>query len=377
MSSIGSILDNLRDENMLREIPPVTDRAYLDLSGNDYLALASRRDEFMEEFLDRFPDVSFTSSASRLLSTQQEIHHAFERYLGSLYDKQVLLFNSGYHANVGCIGALNLPSTLFVCDKLIHASVIDGLHVGGCEFRRFPHNNIVKLRRILDKESASYERLVVVAESIYSMDGDEAPLRQLADLKKDFPGMLLYVDEAHAFGVRGSRGLGCAEQYGLIGDIDLLIGTFGKAAASSGAFAAASPEIKSLLINKARPFIFSTALPPINVAWSMLMTEHITDMSRQREDLARVSTWFRHQLTEISANQDSPESTSQIVPLLTGDAARALRIAGILRENGILALPIRRPTVPPGGERIRFSLTAGMTERELNKVVEILKEVSA
>lgn len=358
MSSISDILTNLEADNRLRKIPDFNGREYIDLSSNDYLSLGSRCGEFREEFLDRFPDADFSSSASRLLSTKQKYHNALESYLQSLYGKPALLFNSGYHANVGCIGVLTLPLTLFVCDKLIHASIVDGLRIAGSEFKRFPHNDFAKLRRIVETSAPNFERVVIVVESLYSMDGDEADIPTLVELKKTFPNVMLYVDEAHAFGVRGEKGLGIAEEKGLIPHIDILIGTYGKAAASAGAFAVCSDEMKSLLINTSRPFIFSTALPPVNIAWSLLMTEKIVGMNEERTRLAELSRRFSSELEKISGKPTG--STSQIVPFLTGNAEKALALASKLRENGFLALPIRRPTVPPGVERIRFSLSAGL-----------------
>lgn len=373
MSGITEILSSLEKEHRLRHIPEIPESGIIDLSSNDYLSLGSRCEEFREEFLDRFSDAAFSSSASRLLSLKQKHHNALEEYLESLYGKPALLFNSGYHANVGCIGALSLPSTLFVCDKLIHASIVDGLRISGSEFKRFPHNDILKLRNIIEKESSRYERIVIVVESIYSMDGDIAPLNEVVALKKEYPEILLYVDEAHAFGVRGPKGLGVAEELDLINDIDILIGTFGKAAASAGAFTVCSSEIKSLLINCARPFIFSTALPPVNIAWSMLMTEKIVNMTDARLRLEALSKEFSDRLEKISGKPTG--SSSQIIPYLTGNAEKALAIAAKMRERGIIALPIRRPTVPPGGERIRFSLGADMNIEQLNPVFKILKEI--
>lgn len=374
MPTINGILQTLKSENRLRTIPeePATDM--LDLSSNDYLSLGASFREFTKEFTDRFPDAAFSSSASRLLSTRQNYHLRLEDMLQRLYGRPALLFNSGYHANVGCIGALSLPSTLFVCDKLIHASVIDGLRINGAEFKRFPHNDATKLENIVEKESEKYERIVVVAESIYSMDGDEAPIDKLVELKRRFSNVILYVDEAHAFGVRGEKGLGVAEEIGLTEDIDIIVGTFGKAAASAGAFAVASPEMKSLLINLSRPFIFSTALPPANIAWTILMLEKILDMGDARKHLAEISRTFTERINKI-AREESP-STSQIIPFMTGDAAMALKIASRLRESGIIALPIRRPTVPPGGERIRFSLGAGMETTQFERVFKVLEEAA-
>lgn len=374
MPTFSDILTNLSADHRLRSIPEQNTPYSLDLSSNDYLSLGSRCHDFQEEFLDRFSDAPFSSSASRLLSVNQKYHFMLEEYLQQLYGKPALLFNSGYHANVGCIGALTLPSTLFVCDKLIHASVVDGLHVAQSQFKRFPHNDFRKLRTILEKEADNYENIVVVVESLYSMNGDEAPLSEIIELKKEFPGMLLYVDEAHAFGVRGDNGLGISEELGIIDSIDILVGTLGKAAASAGAFAIASPVMKSLLINCARPFIFSTALPPVNMAWSYLMIEKIVGMKQKRMKLKEISCKFSDRLESISGKPTG--SSSQIIPYLTGNAENALYIAGKLREKGIIALPIRRPTVPPGGERIRFSLGADMDWNQFDPVFKVLEEIA-
>ncbi|MDE6533717.1 MAG: aminotransferase class I/II-fold pyridoxal phosphate-dependent enzyme [Muribaculaceae bacterium] len=373
MSKISEILSSLSNENRLRRIPNETGDGMLDLSSNDYLSLGLRCDEFREEFLDRFSDAAFSSSASRLLSVRQRHHNNLEEYLSTLYGKPALLFNSGYHANVGCVGALSLPSSLFICDKLIHASVVDGLRMAGSEFKRFPHNDTKKLRMILERECGKHDRTIVIVESIYSMDGDLAPLQELITIKKEYPEVLLYVDEAHAFGVRGPRGLGLTEELDIINDIDLIIGTFGKAAASAGAFAVCSEDLKSLLINTARPFIFSTAIPPVNVAWTHLMVEKITGMETERKNLAQISRFFSENIECISGTLTGSES--QIIPYITGDAAKAISVAAALREKGIIALPIRRPTVPPGGERIRFSLGATMTEEILRPVLDLLENL--
>ncbi len=373
MTEFSDILDKLGREDNLRHIPDEYVSGALDLSSNDYLSLGERCAEFYPEFFERFPDARFSSSASRLLSGQQKYHLQLEEFLSSLYGRPSLLFNSGYHANVGCISALTLPSTLFVCDRLIHASVVDGLRLAGARFVRFPHNDIIKLQGILDKETSSHERVLVVTESIFSMDGDEAPLEDLVALKKRYDNVFLYLDEAHAFGVRGERGLGLAEAYGLIDDFDLIIGTLGKAAASAGAFIITSDVLKDFMVNTARPFIFSTALPPVNAAWSILMIEKIIEMGKERAHLAKLSLSFKERLEEITGEKNSSES--QIIPYITGDSAKALSIASRLRENGIIALPIRRPTVPPGGERIRFSLCSGMSRGDFDSLFKILQEI--
>ena len=370
------ILEGLSKECRLRSIPLAGTDAdqekgrsrLVDLCSNDYLGLAARESEFREAFMHSCPDAAFTSSASRLLSSAQRYHLMLEKALEHLYGKRALLFNSGYHANTGCISALAIPSTLFICDKLVHASIIDGLRIGNADFLRFPHNDLGKLRIMLEKNAGKYARIVVVTESIFSMDGDLAPLRGLTMLKEEFPNMILYVDEAHAFGVRGERGMGMAEELGLTDKIDIIIGTFGKAAASSGAFVATTELLADYFINTSRSFIFSTALPPVCCAWTLFMLQNILLMQPERERLLDTS----RRLREALGLPCGEEVESQIIPYVTGDAERAVALAARLREEGYLVLPIRRPTVPPGGERLRISLNAGIEYNTMTRLIEII-----
>lgn len=377
MKSFGEILRDLEEKGNLRKLPSniQSGNEYLDFSSNDYLGLAKKWKLFMPEFQERFSDYGFSSSASRLLSSRQEIFLRLEDYLLSLYGKPALLFNSGYHANVGVIGALSLlPSTLFVCDKLVHASIIDGLRISGAEFKRFLHNDLNALTRILDKESAIYERIIIVAESIYSMEGDISPIKEIVKLKNNYSNLWLYLDEAHAFGVRGEKGLGIAEEFNVLKEIDFLIGTFGKAAASAGAFVITDTDVKEYLINYSRSFIFSTALPPINVAWSLFMIEKLIDMKPQRERLKEISLEFK-KFIESFTDEINP-SQSQIIPLITGNSKKALEIASLLKDQfKIIALPIRRPTVPPGKECIRFSLSSSFSQSVIKYLEESLSSI--
>lgn len=373
MDDIRILLENLKSENRFREIPTSDLKDRVDLLSNDYLGLAQRSGEWEEEFRERFGDAPHSASASRLLSRNQHYERMLEDFLESLYGRPALLFNSGYHANTGIISALaKIPGTLFLSDKLIHASTIDGLRLGDADFKRFAHNDIEKLTILLDRHSNEYQRIIVLTESIFSMDGDLAPLKEMVELKKNHPNMMIILDEAHGFGVRGERGLGLAEEYGLIPQIDIIVGTFGKAAGSAGAFAVCDQLIKELFINTARSFIFSTALPPICHAWSILMIEKIITMGKERFHLQELSSNFVKRIEEITQRRNP--SQSQIVPILTGDAAKALSLASSLREGGYDSLPIRRPTVPPGGERLRLSLNASLNEELLNKLLRILKE---
>ena len=372
MPDYGEILQKLERGGELRRIP--THRAgnrLIDLSSNDYMGLARRAPEWREEFLDRFGAAAMTASASRLLAADQEIFSRLEEYLALAYGRPALMFNSGYHANVGIVSALDIPGTLWVTDKLIHASAIDGLRMAGADFKRWKHNDTAHLRRILEQEHDRHDRLIVMCETVYSMDGDMAPLREIAAMKREFPKMMLYADEAHAVGAFSEQGLGLSEELGLTGEVDILVGTLGKACASVGAFAVTSPLIRDFLVNKARSLIFSTAIAPANAAWSLLMLEKLREMNPLREHLKRISEQFRNGIEEITGTPNP--SRSAIVPLLTHDAARAVSMSQALEREGISALPIRRPTVPPGGERIRFSLNASLTGRDIDFILEKIR----
>ena len=364
-------LKALAEESRLRTIPHGNMKG-IDLCSNDYMGLASRFGEFMPEFTERFADAQMTSSASRLLSGNQKYHRQLENHLDSVYGKSNILFNSGYHANVGTIQAMAAAGAVFVCDKLVHASVIDGLRCGNARFLRFRHNDSEDAARQL-KKIDNGEIPVIVTESIFSMDGDEAPLEELVEVKKSHPQCMLYLDEAHAIGVRGPKGAGLAAEKDLIHEVDILIGTFGKAVASSGAFVCSDKSVTDWLVNNARSLIFSTALPPANAAWTLLMIEKLASMDAERENLKRLSERLRSVVSELSGEENP--STTQIIPLITHDSEKAIKISSELRDRGICALPIRRPTVPPGGERIRFSLNASLTLDDIDKVSNVLRKI--
>ena len=369
MMIYNDILNELKEENRLRRIPQGL--GGLDLISNDYMSLGARHSEFSQEFHERFGDAPMSASASRLLQRHQNEHNSLERMLERLYGKKILLLNSGYHANTGALSALSIPGTLIVSDKLIHASMIDGIRLGHGDTARFAHNDMGMLRKILHKKASSYKSVIVAVESVYSMDGDLSPLEELVKIKKEYPNVLLYVDEAHAFGVFGDKGLGLTEQLGILHEIDILIVTLGKAAAGYGAFIATSEAMHSYFVNCARSFIFSTALPPSMVAWDRLMIEKLIGMREERRYLKELSEWFRSELEDITWMEC--QSRSQIIPVHAGSASRAIEIASKLREAGIDALPIRRPTVAAGTERLRLSLSAGMTREELERVLDAIK----
>lgn len=343
----------------------------LNLSSNDYLGLAADR-ELREEFLQTLTPDNFlpTSSSSRLLTGNFSIYEELEAELAALFGTEAaLVLNSGYHANMGILPAVSNQHTLILADKLVHASIIDGIRLTTARCIRYRHNDLAQLERLLEQNHSYYQQIIVVTESIFSMDGDQADLQALVGLKRKYTNVLLYVDEAHAFGVRGKRGLGCAEEAGCIKDIDFLVGTFGKAAASAGAYIVCSRVIREYLVNRMRTLIFTTALPPINIAWTLFVVRKLAGMHERREHLAKISRMLREAL---QAKGYQCPSTSHIVPMIIGSSEDTVLRAEALQRHGFYALPVRPPTVPEGTSRIRFSLTAEIKEQEIEKTIKHL-----
>lgn len=341
----------------------------LNLSSNDYLGLAADR-ELREEFLQTLTPDNFlpTSSSSRLLTGNFSIYEELEAELAALFGTEAaLVLNSGYHANMGILPAVSNQHTLILADKLVHASIIDGIRLTTARCIRYRHNDLAQLERLLEQNHPEYQQIIVVTESIFSMDGDQADLQALVGLKRKYTHVLLYVDEAHAFGVRGKRGLGCAEEAGCIKDIDFLVGTFGKAAASAGAYIVCSRVIREYLVNRMRTLIFTTALPPINIAWTLFVVQKLAGMQERREHLTKISRTLREAL---QAKGYQCPSTSHIVPMIIGSSEDTVLCAEALQRHGFYALPVRPPTVPEGTSRIRFSLTAELKEQEIERIIK-------
>lgn len=375
-------LEQLQQQGQLRQIPHLQHqgkwivrdkRKMLNMSSNDYLGLASNellRQQFLQQYGENLPH--FTSSSSRLLTGSFEIYSQFEQLLAQRFQRQTaLLFNSGYHANIGILPAVANKKTLIVADKLVHASLIDGIRLSEAEFVRYRHNDMQHLADILSKKHRTFERIIIVTESVFSMDGDCADLLALVAFKQQFDNVMLYVDEAHAIGVLGETGLGLAEQLGCIAEIDFLVGTFGKALASMGAYLLCDQVIRDYLVNKMRPLIFSTALPPFNVAWSYFLFEKLPTLIAQRQHLAQLSQRLRSALAEM---QCAMPSSTHIVPYILGENHLTLDMARHLQQQGYYCLPIRPPTVPKGTSRIRLSLTADMTAEELEQFIACLRK---
>ncbi len=382
LKHINQELQTLKERKNYRSLPLLihegrdvllNGQRMLNLSSNDYLGLAndiSLRKGFLKTLTP--PTFLPTSSSSRLLTGNFSDYQKLEQQLTTLFETEsALIFNSGYHANTGILPAICSTHTLILADKLVHASLIDGIKLSSAKCIRYRHNDISRLQRLIAENHNAYEQIIIVTESIFSMDGDEADLHALIQLKQSYSNVLLYVDEAHAFGVRGKKGLGCAEEQDCINDIDFLVGTFGKAIASTGAYIVCRQLIREYLINKMRTFIFTTALPPINIQWTSWVLEHLPALQHKRTHLLQISAKLKEALTAKGYNCPS---VSHIVPMIIGASEDTLLKAEELQRKGFYALPVRPPAVPSGTSRIRFSLTADITEHEIDQLIKLINE---
>ncbi|MDR1322821.1 MAG: 8-amino-7-oxononanoate synthase [Candidatus Margulisbacteria bacterium] len=304
----------------------------------------------------------FGASGSRLISGNHRLYARLEKEL-SLWKKTAaaLIYPTGYMTNLGVISALMNKGDLIILDKLCHASLIDGARLAQADIRVFKHNNSASLEKIL-RQSRNYKKILVVTESIFSMDGDRTPLLELTTLRRQY-GFWLLVDEAHAVGVFGERGEGLAGQLGVNQDIDIQIGTFSKAFDGLGGYVCGSRLLIDYLVNRSRAFIYTTALPQIILQKNLANLKKVQSKKR-REKLWKNIACFGARLG-VKAN-------SAIIPLLIGDEQKTLALAEKLRDSGFIIPAIRYPTVPRGQARLRLTLSAEQTKRQMDKLLKII-----
>jgi 8-amino-7-oxononanoate synthase len=362
-------LAKLEAASLRRELRPVRDGALLDFASNDYLGLA-RHPALIEASCRATAEHGTGAGASRLVTGTTAAVLELERRLAAWKEKEAaLVFGSGYAAALGTIPAVAGKGDMIVLDKLAHASLIDAARLSGATVRVFPHNRMNSLGKLLEKISTGAGRVLIVTESLFSMDGDIAPLAELIELK-DRHGAWLLVDEAHATGLYGATGAGLVDEAGLSGRVEIVMGTLSKALGSVGGYIAGSRVLIDWLVNRARSFIYSTALPPGAIAASLAAVELAQGAEgtalrlRLRENIAL----FRDQLPPRWASH----VTGAIQPLVCGESEFALHLAGTLREQGFLIPAIRYPTVPRHAARLRVTLSAAHREKNIRALTEAL-----
>jgi len=374
---LGAMLQQRRADGLYRQrltleseqgpVVRVGGREYLNFCSNDYLGLAAHP-RVVQRFRRAASDYGVGSGASHLVCGHSAPHHQLEEALAEFTGRErALLYSSGYMANTGILTCLLRAGDFVFEDRLNHASLLDGGLHSGARFQRFPHNDVDALRRKL--EAADGARLVVV-DGVFSMDGDTAPLAELAALCVRQDAWLM-VDDAHGFGVLGETGFGSTEEAGLDANaVPVLMATLGKALGTAGAFVAGSALLIESLIQHSRNYIYTTALPPAVAAASLEALALVREEPWRRQHLAQLIERFRQGARQL----DLPvmASRSAIQPLLVGDAARAVGLSERLRENGLLIGAIRPPTVPAGTSRLRITLSAAHTPAQVDSLLDQL-----
>lgn len=342
----------------------------LNFSSNDYLNISTDRD-LLNEFIEKYKnheEFILSSTSSRLLTGTSTVYKKLENNLAKIFNKEAcLIFNTGYQCNLGVVSSLVNRDDVIFSDKLNHASIIDGMRLSSTQFFRYKHFDYNNLEELLIKHRNEYKKAIIISESVFSMDGDIADIKKLIELKKKY-NCLLMIDEAHAFGIYGENLAGIADRDNLLNDVDIITATLGKSFASMGAFCVSTRTIIDYLINKANSFIFSTAIPPVNIMWSNFLIEEKFNTVRQKAE--KLNTLIKEAHNYIKDNGET-----QIVPVIIGENNKTVKIAEQLRAKGFYVLPVRPPTVPVNTSRLRLSLTADITFDEFKTVIDTVKEV--
>ena len=344
-------------------------REYLNFCSNDYLGLAAHP-RVVEAMQRGAREYGVGSGASHLVCGHSLPHRQLEERLADFTGRpRALLFSSGYAANTGVLTTLLSKGDRVFEDRLNHASLLDGGLYSGARFRRFPHNDVAALAQRLGSED---DPTLVVVDGVFSMDGDTAPLAELAALCSGRQAWLM-VDDAHGFGVLGDSGMGSTEAAGLdAAAVPILMGTLGKALGTAGAFVAGDELLIEGLIQAARNYIYTTAMPPAVAAATLVSLQLLQDESWRRDHLAALIRRFRAGAAQLGL--PLLKSDSAIQPVIVGDAARALALSERLRANGLLISAIRPPTVPAGTARLRITLSAAHSEPQVDRLLEELQD---
>jgi glycine C-acetyltransferase/8-amino-7-oxononanoate synthase len=380
---LGAELDRLRVDGLYRTLRTVASaqgprliidsREYLNFSSNDYLGLAN--DPLLKRAAaDAIERYGVGAGASRLVCGNLEPYAALEEKLARFKNKEAaIVFGSGYAANVGTITALVGEGDVVILDKLDHASIIDGARQSGATIRVYPHKNLKKLEDIL-KQCGTFGRKLIITETVFSMDGDLAPLTEIVELKEEY-GAWLMIDEAHATGLYAKSRRGLAEAAGVEDKIDVTLGTLSKALGSAGGFVVGSQTLIDHLRNRARSLIYSTALPPAVVAAAAAAVEFVMSDAghERREMLWRNVSELKNGLSKLGVQN---ESRSPILPVMVGDEAAAMEMSNKLFEHGIFVPAIRFPTVPKGKARLRVTVTARHAAEDISRFLETYGDIA-
>lgn len=378
MNYIVEKLEKIKEKGLFRELRyietaqspsvKIEGKDFILLGSNNYLGLCDDH-RLKKAAIDAVNEYGVGSGGSRLTTGSYDLHRELEKRISSFKGTEAsLVFNTGYMANVGIIQAMCDRNWVIFCDKLNHASIIDGCRLSGAKLVRYKHCDMKDLSDKVSKYKGNNN--LIVTDGVFSMDGDIAPLPEIVKIAKEH-SMMTMVDDAHAAGILGKSGSGTSSYFGLDNQIDITMGTLSKAVASEGAYAAGSKDLIDYLRNCARSFIYSTALSPATIAVSIKSLEIIEEDEERRVNLLKMSQWFQNELKAAGFNV--METKTPIIPIMVGAAEKAVEFNKSLLEEGIYIPAIRPPSVPEDTSRLRVSLMATHTKQDLEKALIKIK----
>ncbi|WP_003540764.1 8-amino-7-oxononanoate synthase [Desulfotomaculum nigrificans] len=370
MYKFAEALESIKEKGLYREMlyldavpgphTMVGGKQMLLLSSNNYLGLCND-DRLKEAAIATIREFGVGSGGSRLTTGSYRLHRELEERLAQFKGTEAcLVFSTGYAANLGTIAGLADKGWVIFCDRLNHASIIDGCRLSGAKLVIYKHCDMNDLEKKIKRYHTG--KGLIVSDGVFSMDGDIAPLAEIVKLAKKYSIMTM-VDDAHATGVLGPNGGGSVDYFGLQNEVDIQMGTLSKAFASEGGYIAGKQSLIDYLRHKAKSFIYSTALAPHNIAVSLKALELIQKEPERRKSLLEKSRWFRGEL--VKNGFDVPMNNTPIIPLMVGEADKAVTFSRMLYDEGVYVPAIRPPTVPNGSSRLRFSIMATHTHEDL------------
>jgi 8-amino-7-oxononanoate synthase len=372
-------LNSLKEKGLLRQLDALPEtggeifidgKTVLNFSSNDYLGLANDR-RLKDAGVKAVEKYGSGATASRLLAGHLDLHEELEKALARMMGTaSALVFGSGFLTNIGIISAVARPEDEVFSDWLNHASIIDGIRLSRAHSYRYRHKDLDHLESLLKKRRKT-GKAIIISESVFSMDGDIAPVKDMVTLADRY-GALSIIDEAHAIGVMGKSGGGVCRASGSNCRPDIVVGTLSKALGGYGGFVACPDSIRKFLVNRARTFLYSTGLPPACLGSGLAAISIVMSQPELGKQLLEKAKWFRDLLAE-SGLQVSP-AESQIIPVIIGSNSKVLSFSKLLIECGLLIRPVRPPTVPVDTARVRLSITLSMSTRALKKAVGIIAE---
>lgn len=340
------------------------DKNLINLSSNDYISLATDED-LRSKFYTEYCNLPLSSSSSRLISGTYDYIFQLEEELYRIYGKESIVFNSGFDANSCLIESICSKDTLIITDRLNHASIYKGILDAKAKFITYEHLNLDKLEKLLEKYNEKYKEILVITETIYSMDGDFCNLKKLVQLKKKYRFSII-LDEAHSYGVYG---YGMAYSHKLLNEIDYIVIPLGKGGGSIGAYLLCNDVVKSYIVNKGKNFIYTTALPPVNIAWNLFI---LKNMDKFKTNIVKLHRLKNFMLKKLKEKGIKTSSKTQIISIVEPNIEKLEKMVDRSRENGFFVYAVKEPTVPKGSSRIRIGLNSNITKEQILKFLEII-----